>query len=456
MTPSFAEGFAIAAGITQAFVAFTFLRFRSSRPGWGLGWLGLAYGLAALLNTGSPLFMNIAGQSGLGTVHGLLGLVLGVSTMGGLFAGAHLYTQSRRIRPWTAFWLMWALYIVVVGTRVAVGPSLDNLGNLFTAVLFIYLCGLFVEARQREPDAGHGHAAAMLALYPPMVLGSHWIGLDPMEVRYWATVPFTLAGLGIMSATMGRMRAELMTLNESLETRVTERTRDLQDLVTSLESFNSMVSHDLRGSLGGISGLSGVALQALDVGDTDKARRLFSLIQQEAAQLSELVTDLLTLARVSHAELNIQTVSLETILQDAVDALEVHHGEGYGACIEHEPLPAANVDPRLMRQVLVNLLGNALKYARNSQPQRVQVHSRPQADGVLIEIEDNGVGFDPRESGDLFAPFKRLRSATGYEGTGVGLTIVKRIVERHGGRVWAARGAECGAVFSLWLPASPG
>src|SRR5690606_7618943 len=136
-------------------------------------------------------------------------------------------------------------------------------GTLLTAAFFLYMAWLLWDAERREPGAGHGVAALLVALYPAQVGLASLYGRDPTQLRAWSSVPFAVAGLGIMSATMGRMRAELRELNGSLEGRVAERTQELREIVAGLESFNSMVSHDLRGPLGGINGLSAVAIQAL-------------------------------------------------------------------------------------------------------------------------------------------------------------------------------------------------
>ena len=253
---------------------------------------------------------------------------------------------------------------------------------------------------------------------------------------------------------MGRMRAHLRDLNESLEQRVIDRTRELRDIIASLESFNSMVSHDLRGPLGGMAGLSGVALSALEAGDTERARRLFLAVQQQSSNLSELVSDLLSLARVSNAELRKQPVALDALVRQSMQQLELSHGEGHARPVQAEPLPVVNGDQALLRQALINLLGNALKFSRRAARPEVRVWAEPHDGGVKVAFKDNGVGFDVARRADLFSPFKRLHDERDFEGTGLGLTLVQRIVERHGGRVGADSQAGQGATFWFWLPAT--
>ena len=450
---TFSEGFAIAAGLVQLFVAVVFLRFRHGRPEWGLGWWASTFAAAGVMNTGAPVLLA-AMHSPFGTSLNVLTMVLGISTMGALVAGGRLYTGHPRPGPWWSFALTWLAYLSLMMTR-QLWPGYESLiANGVTGLIFAYLGCLSLGAMRREPGAGHGIAAAMLCLYIPMVAGAYAMGLDQVELRYWSAVPFALAGLGVTSATMGRMRAHLRDLNESLEQRVIDRTRELRDIIASLESFNSMVSHDLRGPLGGMAGLSGVALSALEAGDTERARRLFLAVQQQSSNLSELVSDLLSLARVSNAELRKQPVALDALVRQSMQQLELSHGEGHARPVQAEPLPVVNGDQALLRQALINLLGNALKFSRRAARPEVRVWAEPHDGGVKVAVKDNGVGFDAARRADLFSPFKRLHDDRDFEGTGLGLTLVQRIVERHGGRVGAESQAGQGATFWFWLPAT--
>ena len=450
---TFSEGFAIAAGLVQLFVAVVFLRFRHGRPEWGLGWWASTFAAAGVMNTGAPVLLA-AMHSPFGTSLNVLTMVLGISTMGALVAGGRLYTGHPRPGPWWSFALTWLAYLSLMMTR-QLWPGYESLiANGVTGLIFAYLGCLSLGAMRREPGAGHGIAAAMLCLYIPMVAGAYAMGLDQVELRYWSAVPFALAGLGVTSATMGRMRAHLRDLNESLEQRVIDRTRELRDIIASLESFNSMVSHDLRGPLGGMAGLSGVALSALEAGDTERARRLFLAVQQQSSNLSELVSDLLSLARVSNAELRKQPVALDALVSESMQQLELSHGEGHARPVQAEPLPVVNGDQALLRQALINLLGNALKFSRRAARPEVRVWAEPHDGGVKVAVKDNGVGFDASRRADLFSPFKRLHDERDFEGSGLGLTLVQRIVERHGGRVGADSQAGQGATFWFWLPAT--
>lgn len=444
--------FSITAGLVQAFVAIVFLRFRFARPEWGLGWLGCAFGLGAILNFAmaphAPFTVEMM------RVLELVNLVIGVSVMCALVVGVRRYTGVANLQVPATFVLTWLVYLASIPARNVseVDPAL--LGNVITGVIFIYLSWRFLVAHRAERDAGHWVAAAMVGLYPPLIAAGWWWGLDQHELRHWSAVPFSLAGLGVMSATMGRLRGELVRLNATLEDRVEQRTQALQDMLNSLESFSTMVSHDVKGSLGGISGLSRVALEALQQGDHRKAAQLFEAIAKESDQMMGVVSDLLTLARASQSEVHKRPVPLAELVKQAQQTLRLQYGDALCECIQHGDLPSVAADPGLLRQALVNLLSNALKFSQHAGEPRVEVGAQRSGSGYVISVRDNGAGFEPARAAELFQPFKRLDSSGRFDGSGVGLTIVRRIIERHGGRVWAEGQPGQGATFFFWLPAN--
>lgn len=449
-------GLALASGASQAFVAGVFLRFMRARPSWGLGWLAAAFAMAAVLNIGAALTLSFLPEAPNQVIWQLANLVIGVTCMGTLVAGVRLYVGETHPRPWFAVTGTAALYLLLISVR-RIHPdwNLAIGGAMLAAALYIYLAVLCRRAAQREPGVGHGIAAAMMTIYAPMVLGGFLIGMDPAELRYWGAVPYSLAGLGLMSACMGRFQAELRELNESLELRVQSRTQELQELVQGLESFNRMVSHDLKGPLGGVHGISGLTLQALERGDTDKAKRFVQAIHSESESLTGLINDLLALARASQAHIEKQTLPVQTIVDDALKAIEISHGHGYTRVVRCMGLNATvEADPGLLRQVMINLIGNALKYSSRVDQPEVRIVVQPQDFGTELIVSDNGVGFDPARKDELFKPFTRLHTQADFEGVGVGLTIVQRIVAGHGGKVWAESQPGRGASFHVWLPAA--
>jgi signal transduction histidine kinase len=245
--------------------------------------------------------------------------------------------------------------------------------------------------------------------------------------------------------------AELTALNASLEQVVEQRTTDLRSMVEGLESFNRSVSHDLRGPLGGISGAARLADDALQRGDDTLARRVLPHIADQAENSTRLVAALLSLAQVGDMALRLQVVDLRRMVTEVVDQLTLEQGGQKMPQIEINPLPQVNADPELLQRVLVNLIGNAIKFTRNGDPGLIEIGATRTSAEIEVFVRDDGVGFESDAAAKLFTPFARLHGA-GFAGHGVGLSIVRRAVERHGGRVWAESELGQGAVFRFSLP----
>jgi signal transduction histidine kinase len=160
------------------------------------------------------------------------------------------------------------------------------------------------------------------------------------------------------------------------------------------------------------------------------------IIQRESDRLGNLVSQLLMLAKVTHVPLARQDTELQRVLTQALDTLQLSHGAGAVACVRADALPRASVDPVLLQQVFVNLVGNAIKFAGAQPHPEVRVRSDQAHGTIQLEVRDNGPGFQPEQARQLFQPFKRLHGSD-IEGSGIGLTIVRRIIERHGGTCWA-------------------
>ena len=249
-----------------------------------------------------------------------------------------------------------------------------------------------------------------------------------------------------------RMIVALRESHETMEQCVAQRTRELSDAVGALESFNRMVSHDLRGPLSSIAGMSGLIQDDLARGDTGRVQRWMAMMQAQVNRLVRLVDDLLNLTRVGQRDLQRSLQPLDAVLREALDVLALTQPPERVGAIAVPALPAARVDAGLMRQVFVNLLGNALKFTQDTVAPQVAVAIDRGAGEWTLRVLDNGPGFDSRRADRLFTPFGQLHGPQ-YEGSGIGLTIVRRIVERHGGRVWAENRPEGGAAFCFTLPA---
>lgn len=221
-----------------------------------------------------------------------------------------------------------------------------------------------------------------------------------------------------------------------------------------LEAFSYSVSHDLRAPLRHISGFVQL-LQAQAQGQlADSGRHYLEIIAGASKKMGELIDDLLSFSRTGRAQMRLETVPLGLLVEECRRELEP---EQRGRTIEWEvgPLPAVQADRALLRQVLANLLGNAIKYTRNRPVARIEVSARQEQGEIVVCIRDNGAGFDMQYANKLFGVFQRLHSETEFEGTGIGLANVRRIVVRHGGRTWAEGQVDQGAAFYFTLPVSP-
>jgi signal transduction histidine kinase len=233
---------------------------------------------------------------------------------------------------------------------------------------------------------------------------------------------------------------------------VQQRTAELTAANRDLEAFSYSVSHDLRAPLRSVDGFAR-ALEE-DFGDRldREARRLLGIIQQSVRQMDQLIEDLLVFARLGRQALALGPVPLDALVHRTMDEVRL---AAPGRRIEFavDPLGTADADPVLLKQALANLLGNAVKFTRRRDAAVIEVGRR---DGDVYYVRDNGAGFDMRHAEKIFGVFQRLHRADDYEGTGVGLAIVHRIIERHGGRVWAESAPGEGATFFFTLrPGAP-
>jgi signal transduction histidine kinase len=245
-----------------------------------------------------------------------------------------------------------------------------------------------------------------------------------------------------------RAQAALARANEDLDQRVRERTRELQTTMQELESFSYSVAHDLRAPLRAINAY--LQLGADPTMDPAAGREYLNKAAASVASLAELIDDLLEFARAGRRTLDRSLVDMDGLARGVAETLRPAYP---GAELVIHPLPPVAGDAFLLRQVLHNLVDNALKFSSHVATPRVEIAAEETAGAYVYRVVDNGVGFDMKYSDNIFGVFQRLHDVRDFGGTGVGLAIVKRIVERHQGRVWCdARPGE-GATFSLALAA---
>ena len=241
-------------------------------------------------------------------------------------------------------------------------------------------------------------------------------------------------------------------LNVELEQRVVERTAQLQDANKELEAFSYSVSHDLRAPLRHVMGF--VELLQKDAGPSlsEKSLRHLTTISQAAKRMGDLIDDLLAFSRVGRAELQKTEVNLDELVRETLGDFQAETKER-NIVWEIHPLPPVRADRALLRMVLVNLISNAVKFTGARAEAKIEIGCAPNGNGeTVIFIRDNGAGFDPKYTDKLFGVFQRLHSQDEFEGTGIGLANVQRIIHRHGGRVWAEGVVDGGATFYFSIP----
>lgn len=258
--------------------------------------------------------------------------------------------------------------------------------------------------------------------------------------------------VGVLTDAFNHMLAQIQEQNAVLEKRVRERTAELESANNELEAFGSSAAHDLRTPLRAITGFAEVLLDPRAKMTPAETERYIRMIRDGSAQMTALINDLLSFSRLGRQQLTRQTIDLTKLCGGIYHDLAPERGDRRVE-LRLKDLPHANGDLALLRIVFVNLLSNALKYTRTRDPAVIEVGVRENTDDdiAVYFVRDNGVGFDMRDAEKLFGVFQRLHHAHEFEGTGVGLATVRRIIERHGGRIWAEATLDKGATFFFTL-----
>ncbi len=248
--------------------------------------------------------------------------------------------------------------------------------------------------------------------------------------------------------------AQTQALVALLDQRVADRTADLEASNRELEAFSYSVSHDLRAPLRAIDGFASLLVEHLGSGLDAEGRHLLETIEQNARKMGRLIDDLLQFSRTGRTEMTKDAVDMDALVALLLDEM-LPPGERGKVDVRLRPLPRAFGDSRLIRVVLRNLVSNALKFSARQERPVLEIGSVPAKDGPEYFVRDNGVGFDPKYVDKLFGVFQRLHSVKEFEGSGIGLALARRIVERHGGRIRAEGRTGQGAIFSFTLGPTP-
>jgi signal transduction histidine kinase len=292
----------------------------------------------------------------------------------------------------------------------------------------------------------HGSDAAIVLLSGPFtpVFGT--------DEEAWVQQYAAMVSTGLERV---RLVEEVAKANSQLEDKVrevTERTRELEAANRELDAFSYTISHDLRAPLRAVNGFTSILFEDYADALPPEATRYLKRVKEGGDHMGHLVDDLLAFSRLGRQALRTQRVSIKGLVERALEELSPALN-GRQVEVTVGELPDCECDPTLIGQVFVNLLSNAFKYSRQREHARIEVGALDSKDGEgpVYFVRDNGAGFDMEYAGKLFGVFQRLHRAEDYEGTGVGLAIVQRVVQRHGGRIWAEAKVDEGATFYFTL-----
>jgi light-regulated signal transduction histidine kinase (bacteriophytochrome) len=239
--------------------------------------------------------------------------------------------------------------------------------------------------------------------------------------------------------------------NQNLEQKVKERTTQLESVNKELEAFSYSISHDLRAPLRGIIGFTAILEEDYGNKLDEEAKRITGIIKNNTLKMGHLIDDLLTFSRMGRQDIVKTNIATDLMIEEVMREL-VPGNKMKGISWVIHKVPDVKGDINAMRQVWVNLISNAVKYSGNRDQPVIEIGSFADQGQTVFFVKDNGVGFDEKYKDKLFRVFQRLHSADEFEGTGVGLAIVEKIVSKHGGRVWAEARVDKGATFYFSLP----
>ncbi|WP_291145083.1 HAMP domain-containing sensor histidine kinase [Hydrogenophaga sp.] len=451
-------------GMSVALLGAIFLLY-AHRGSWPyVRWMAgsaLVFGLLQMLYRAAELLGAVRAAAG------EVGPFLVMPCLAALVVGLHTYLSPKARRQGLRFLLITAVGFVL-SALVVIGFAGEPLrGPLATAVALIATSGWLVwRWWRRERWFGQLVLAASFLLHPALLWAAHRAGMDALAFRQITPMPIVVIYFLLMTLILQRdarqLAAELrerelaegrlQQLAGQLDNQVRARTGQLEEINQGLRSFSGMVSHDLRGPLRNIHGLAEVACESIEEGQPALATPLVRKMGQEALRASRMVGDLLSLAQADQQPAQKSPVDFAELTQQCVARLAQEY-PGADRLVRLGPLPVLPADRGLMEHVLINLIGNALKYGQAVRELQVTVQAESQGPVWRFSVADNGPGFDGDRAGELFRPFSRLAEHA-VPGTGLGLTVVRRAVQQHGGEVGAAGEPGRGATFWWTLPAT--
>lgn len=354
---------------------------------------------------------------------------------------AFIYSLDRNLKCLTCNSNLKNMLQQVYGFEVKTGVDLGEFIAKTNATEYkewedIYAHALAGKAMQFVKEYTFGDLKTYTSFYiNPIREGNEIIGLS-------------CTGLDITAQRMAEL--EIKALNESLELKVKERTEQLSALNKELEKFSATVSHDLQAPLRAISGFSKILLQDYQDKLDEEGREFLSIIDSSVIRMSDLIRDLLDFSRLGKP-MKIKLTDMTELAENAVKEIR-NDTARFKANVHIKPMPPAVCDQTLMQQVWANLISNAVKYSSKQAQPEIEIGILPDKTEPVYYVRDNGVGFDMKTADKIFEPFNRLHGITEFEGSGIGLSTVHRIITRHGGSIWAESKPGKGATFYFTLP----
>lgn len=257
--------------------------------------------------------------------------------------------------------------------------------------------------------------------------------------------------LGKLARAFNAMAVQIQNAQQGLENKVSERTSQLEAVNKELEAFSYSVSHDLRAPLRAVSGYANILKEDYGPNLDAEANRILNAILTNAHMMGQLIDDLISFSRISRKEVAHHPIDMKQLAETCVQEIrETNGSKQYD--VQIGPLPACSGDQSMIKQVWLNLIGNAVKYSSREKSPRIEIGYKEDEKGHVYFVKDNGVGFDMQYAHKLFGVFQRLHSPEAFEGTGVGLALAKRIINKHSGDIWAEAAPGKGATFYICLP----
>ena len=306
--------------------------------------------------------------------------------------------------------------------------------------------------RQRSVGKGEWAAASLWdgRVVNGYISGDNFFNHEPIDARHCEILMLFSQVIGHLF-TLKKTEAAVRQLNEDLEQRVVERTAQLESSYREMQSFSYAISHDLRAPLRSLNSFSQILQDDYSNQLDDEAKDYLNRIRTSSRRMADLIDALQKLTRISHSEIQMELITLDPIAIEIIGTLQSSQPERRVEWIVATGL-VCRADPVLMRVVLENLLGNAWKFSSHHLTARIELGRMEDHGKAAFFVRDDGAGFDMTYANKLFQSFQRLHAASEFEGTGIGLAIVQRIIQRHGGEIWAEGAPEHGATFYFTLP----